>query len=78
MNETNSELRIIGQRCSNPNHNGINQGAQLVEVSQACWAIHVFRLTRNGCYPAIDGLANLTYNNHAVCPRGPQGLKNGL
>jgi hypothetical protein len=30
--EANSQLRIIGQRCSNPNHNGINQCTQLVKV----------------------------------------------
>jgi hypothetical protein len=32
MDEANSELRIIRQRRSNPNHNGINQCTQLVEV----------------------------------------------
>ena len=78
MDETNSELWIIGKRCSNPNHNGINQCTQLVEVGQAFWTIDVFRLTGNRCNPAIHGLANLTYNNHAICPRDPQGLKNGL
>jgi hypothetical protein len=30
--KANSELGVIGQRCANPNHNGINQCAQLVEV----------------------------------------------
>jgi hypothetical protein len=49
-----------------------------MEVSQACWAIDVFRLTRNRRNPAIHGLANLSYNNHAVCPRASQGLKNKL
>jgi hypothetical protein len=78
MDETNSELWIIGKRCPNPNHNRINQCTQLVKVGQAFWTIDVFRLTGNRCNPAIHGLANLTYNNHAICPRGPQGLKNGL
>jgi hypothetical protein len=32
MDEANSELRIIRQRRSNPNHNSINQCTQLVEV----------------------------------------------
>jgi hypothetical protein len=79
------QLRIIGQRRSNADHDNIDQCTQSVQMFDACRTVDVLGMTGSCRDPAVERLADLAYNDeivdHPVPQRSEQirpGLRQGL
>jgi len=51
------QLRVIGQRRSNADHNNVNQRAEPVQMFDAGWTIDVLGMTGSRRDPTVQRLA---------------------
>ena len=79
------QLRVIGQRRSNADHDNIDQRAQPVQMFDAGRTVDVLRVTRRRRDPTVERLADLPHNHQIVHRPVPQraeqirpGLRQGL
>ena len=79
------QLRVIGQRRSNADHDNIDQRTQPVQMFDAGRTVDVLRMTSSRRDPAIERLADLPDNHEIVDRPAPQraeqirpGLRQGL
>ena len=69
------ELRIVGDRGADPDHHGIDQRPQPVQVGEPGRAVDVVRMAGWGGDPAVQRLADLADHHQAVGRARPQRPK---
>ena len=60
------QLRIIGQRRSNTDHDNVDQRAQPVQMLDAGRTVDVLGVTGSGRDPAVERLADLPHDHQIV------------
>ena len=66
------ELRIVGQRGSDPDHHRVDQGAQPVQVGEPRRPVDVVGMSGFGRDPAVQRLADLADHDQFIDPAMPQ------
>ena len=66
------QLRVIGQRRSNADHDNIDQRAQPVQMFDTGRTVDVLRVARRRRDPTVERLADLPYNHEIVHRPAPQ------
>jgi hypothetical protein len=75
------QLRVIGQRRSNADHNNVNQRAEPVQMFDAGWTIDVLGMTGSRRDPTVQRLADLPHNHqivHHPVPQRAEQIRPGL
>jgi hypothetical protein len=60
------ELGVVGKRRAHPDHHGIDEGTQPVQVGEAGRAVDVVRMAGRGRDTAVERLANLADHDQIV------------
>ena len=66
------ELRIVGQRGSDPDHHRVHQGAQPMQMGEPRRPIDVVGMSGFGRNPAVQRLADLRDHHQFIDPPVPQ------
>ena len=75
------QLRIIGERRSNADHDNVDQRAQPVQVLDAGWTVDVLGMTGSRRDPAVERLTDLSHDYqivHHPVPQRPEQIRPGL
>ena len=66
------QLRIVGERGADADHDGIDQRAQPVQMSETRRSVDVFRMAGGGGDAPVERLADLADHDQVVGRPGPQ------